>query len=63
MYGIPQMSPQRWQENIEKALSLEVPHISCYVLTVEPKTALERFIKNGIIALRWSQCNTPLTLG
>ena len=49
MYGIPQMSPQRWQENIEKALSLEVPHISCYVLTVEPKTALERFIKNGII--------------
>ena len=49
MYGIPQMSPQRWQENIELALSLEVPHISCYVLTVEPKTALERFIKNGII--------------
>ena len=49
MYGIPHMSPQRWQENIEKALSLEVPHISCYVLTVEPKTALERFIKNGII--------------
>ena len=49
MYGIPHMSPQRWQENIELALSLEVPHISCYVLTVEPKTALERFIKNGII--------------
>ena len=49
MYGIPQMSPQRWQENIELALSLEIPHISCYVLTVEPKTALERFIKTGII--------------
>ena len=49
MYGIPQMTPHRWQENIEKALSLEVPHISCYVLTVEPKTALERFIKNGVI--------------
>ena len=49
MYGIPQMSPQRWQENIELALSLGVPHISCYVLTVEPKTALEHFIKNGDI--------------
>ena len=49
MYGIPQMTPHRWQENIEKALSLGVPHISCYVLTVEPKTALERFIKNGVI--------------
>ena len=44
MYGIPQMSSKRWQENIEMALSLGVPHISCYVLTVEPKTALERFI-------------------
>jgi oxygen-independent coproporphyrinogen-3 oxidase len=49
MYGIPNMSSERWQENIEKALSLGVPHISCYVLTVEPKTALERFIKKGII--------------
>ncbi len=49
MYGIPQMSSKRWQENIEMALSLGVPHISCYVLTVEPKTALERFIKKGII--------------
>ncbi|WP_415375161.1 radical SAM family heme chaperone HemW [Patiriisocius sp. Uisw_017] len=49
MYGIPQMSSKQWQENIEMALSLGVPHISCYVLTVEPKTALERFIKKGII--------------
>lgn len=49
MYGIPKMSSKRWQENIEMALSLGVPHISCYVLTVEPKTALERFIKKGII--------------
>lgn len=49
IYGIPQMSDTRWIENIEKALALEVPHISAYALTVEPKTALENFIKKGII--------------
>lgn len=49
IYGIPGMSDVRWIENIEKALTLEVPHISAYALTVEPKTALENFIKKGII--------------
>lgn len=49
IYGIPQMSNRRWEENIDKALKLGVPHISAYALTVEPKTALENFIKKGII--------------
>mgnify|MGYP000612947921 FL=1 len=34
---------------IEKALSFGIPHISSYALTVEPKTALDKFIKKGII--------------
>ena len=50
IYGIPGMTNARWQENIEKALALEIPHISAYALTVEPKTALEKFIKKGVIA-------------
>ncbi len=49
IYGIPGMSNARWEENIDKALALEIPHISAYALTVEPKTALENFIKKGII--------------
>lgn len=49
IYGIPEMSNERWQQNIEKALSSGVPHISSYALTVEPKTALENFIKKGIV--------------
>ena len=49
IYGIPGMSNARWMENIEKALALNIPHISAYALTVEPKTALENFIKKGII--------------
>lgn len=49
IYGIPGMSNERWKQNIEKALSFNVPHISCYALTVEPKTALDTFIKKGLV--------------
>lgn len=49
IYGIPGMSNERWIQNIETALSFNIPHISSYALTVEPKTALDNFIKKGII--------------
>ncbi len=49
IYGIPGMTNERWEENIDQALKLDVPHISAYALTVEPKTALENFIKKGIV--------------
>jgi oxygen-independent coproporphyrinogen-3 oxidase len=49
IYGIPGMTLDRWLENVHTALSFEVPHLSCYALTVEPKTALHSFIKKGIV--------------
>lgn len=49
IYGIPGLSNERWQQNIDKALSFGIPHISSYALTVEPKTALDAFIKKGIV--------------
>ena len=49
IYGIPGMSNERWEKNIEKALSYGIPHISSYALTVEPKTALANFIKKGLV--------------
>ena len=49
IYGIPGMSNEKWLQNIEMALSFNVPHISSYALTVEPKTALHSFIQKGII--------------
>lgn len=49
IYGMPNMSIERWKENIFKALSFHVPHISSYALTVEHKTALETFINKGKI--------------
>ena len=49
IYGIPDCSNEQWLQNIETALSFGISHISSYALTVEPKTALETFIKKGII--------------
>jgi len=50
IYGIPGMTNERWQQNIETALSFGIPHISSYALTVEPKTALDKLIQTGKIA-------------
>jgi len=47
IYGIPGQSNEQWIENLNTALELDIPHISSYALTVEPKTALEKFIEKG----------------
>lgn len=47
IYGIPGMNNERWQENIQILLDLDIPHISSYALTVEPNTALQKFIEKG----------------
>ena len=49
IYGVPNMSNDRWKQNIAKALAFKVPHISSYALTVEPKTALANFVAKGLI--------------
>lgn len=46
IYGYPLLTDQKWLSNIQKAIELEVPHISAYALTVEPRTALAHAIKN-----------------
>jgi len=47
IYGYPMLSDQKWATNIQTALDLEVPHISAYSLTVEPRTALAHAIEKG----------------
>jgi oxygen-independent coproporphyrinogen-3 oxidase len=49
IYGLPNMSNEKWLQNIETALSYNISHISSYAMTVEPKTALHTFIQKGIV--------------
>jgi oxygen-independent coproporphyrinogen-3 oxidase len=47
MFGMPTMSIELWRQNLQIAFEFGIKHLSCYSLTVEPKTALEHFIKKG----------------
>lgn len=45
IYGLPELSDIRWAKNVEQVTELHIPHISCYALTVEPRTALYSLIR------------------
>ena len=45
IFGFPLLSDLKWQQNIETAIATGVPHLSCYAMTVEPKTALALMIQ------------------
>jgi oxygen-independent coproporphyrinogen-3 oxidase len=47
IYGSPTSNMEIWKDNLNKTIALEIPHISSYALTVEPKTALEKWVENG----------------
>jgi oxygen-independent coproporphyrinogen III oxidase len=44
IYGSPLLTDEMWKQNVEKAIDLDIPHLSCYALTVEEKTPLHKNI-------------------
>ena len=51
IYGLPDLTNQKWQDNLHIAFDLEIQHISSYHLTIEPKTAFHNFVKKGKLSL------------
>ncbi|MDX2062971.1 MAG: radical SAM family heme chaperone HemW [Bacteroidia bacterium] len=51
IYHLPGSTPARWGHSLAEALALGVGHLSCYALTVEPRTALAHQVANGRVAL------------
>ncbi len=45
IYGTPLLTNAKWESNVKKALAYHIPHLSCYALTVEPKTLLNKLIE------------------
>lgn len=45
IYGLPGLSDEQWKENVQRAIELGIPHLSCYALTVEPQTPLDKQIR------------------
>ncbi|NLU93932.1 radical SAM family heme chaperone HemW [Chitinophaga sp. Ak27] len=50
IYGGPTLGDEGWEQNVQQAIALGIPHLSCYALTVEPGTALDHFIKKKKMA-------------
>jgi oxygen-independent coproporphyrinogen III oxidase len=44
IYGSPILTDDEWKKNVALVIEKNIPHISCYALTVEPKTALDKMI-------------------
>ncbi len=42
IYGIPGQNRQNWIDDLRQAISFDPEHLSCYMLTCEPETPLDR---------------------
>lgn len=49
MYGLPELTMREWEAHVQSVIDMDVPHISAYCLTVESKTALNKWVKTGKI--------------
>ncbi len=47
IYGTPSLTDEKWLANMKTAFEYNVQHLSCYALTVEPKTALDVLIRKN----------------
>ena len=47
IYGTPGQTIGEWTNDVQQAIELNIPHLSCYALTVEEDTALHQLIKKG----------------
>lgn len=47
IFGVPDRLGRSWDDDLRRAVDLDVPHVSLYGLTVEPRTALGRAVREG----------------
>lgn len=49
IFGIPGQTLNEWAADLDRALTLEPEHLSCYALTYEPNTALTKRRDRGLV--------------
>lgn len=45
IYGTPGLSDEKWKQNLDWVIEQQITHLSCYALTVEEKTPLDKQIR------------------
>ena len=51
MYGVPESTLESWIYNLDTVSQFDINHISSYALTLEPKTALESFVRKLVVEM------------
>jgi len=49
IYGLPGMTGEKWQKNLDTFFSLNIPHFSAYHLTYEKDTIFYNKLKSGLL--------------
>ena len=49
IYGLPHLTQEHWEKTMEMAFDLKIQHLSCYCLTLEPRTYLAHLQKKGLL--------------
>jgi len=49
IYGLPEHRADRWKKNVDTVMELQIDHLSCYALTIEPRTALAAMVRKGSV--------------
>ncbi len=60
IYGLPGQTIAQWQDTLDKALSLDLPHYSGYSLIVEPKTVFYNLMNKGKLPLPGEDIETEM---
>jgi len=47
IYGLPGQTENMWQADLQAAIDLHPEHLSCYMLTFEPGTRMEKDLRNS----------------
>ncbi|MET3574718.1 radical SAM family heme chaperone HemW [Bhargavaea ullalensis] len=51
MYGLPGQTGAQWEDTLDRALALGLPHYSAYSLIVEPKTVFYNLMNKNLLPL------------
>jgi len=49
IFGIPISTSAQWEENVQRALALNTPHLSAYALTIEERTVFGKKFERGLL--------------
>lgn len=60
IYGLPGQTIEQWQDTLDKALALDLPHYSGYSLIVEPKTVFYNLMNKGKLPLPGEDIETEM---